>query len=105
MLEPIDLGINRHPVPDSQKYDNKVQIDPKEVYEEDELLELRNEILKLLGKKFKNKFSLDFYLKRYDGLKEDIFIFNVFRKNNTSGKFLEYDEYNSLEYKLYTDGE
>ena len=37
MLEPIDLGINRHPVPDSQKYDNKVQIDPKEVDEEDEI--------------------------------------------------------------------
>ena len=37
MLEPIDLGINRHPVPDSQKYDNKVQIDPKEVDEEDKI--------------------------------------------------------------------
>jgi hypothetical protein len=37
MLEPIDLGINRHPVPDSQKYDNKVQIEPKEVDEEDEI--------------------------------------------------------------------
>ena len=37
MIEPIDLGINRHPVPDSQKYDNKVQIDPKEVDEEDEV--------------------------------------------------------------------
>ena len=37
MLEVIDLGINRHPVPDSQKYDNKVQIDPKEVGEEDEV--------------------------------------------------------------------
>lgn len=37
MLEIIDLGINRHPVPDSQKYDNKIQIDPKEVGEEDEV--------------------------------------------------------------------
>jgi hypothetical protein len=37
MLEPIDLGINRHPVPDSQKYDNKVQIEPKELDEEDEI--------------------------------------------------------------------
>ena len=37
MLEPIDLGINIHPVPDSQKYDNKVQIEPKEVDEEDEI--------------------------------------------------------------------
>ena len=36
MLEPIDLGINRHPVPDSQKYDNKVQIDPKEPEENEE---------------------------------------------------------------------
>jgi len=37
MLEPIDLGINRHPVPDSQKYDNKVEIEPKELDEEDEI--------------------------------------------------------------------
>ena len=37
MLEPIDLGINRHPVPDSQKYDNKVEIKPREVGEEDEV--------------------------------------------------------------------
>ena len=36
MLEPIDLGINRHPVPDSQKYDNKVQIDPEEPEENEE---------------------------------------------------------------------
>ena len=36
MLEVIDSGINRHPVPDSDTYDNKVQIDPKEVDEEDE---------------------------------------------------------------------
>ena len=37
MLEPIDLGINRHPVPNSQKYDNKVQIEPREVDEEDKI--------------------------------------------------------------------
>lgn len=37
MLEPIDLGINRHPVPDDVKYDNKVQIEPKEVSEEEEV--------------------------------------------------------------------
>tara|TARA_A100000172_G_scaffold3619_1_gene2217 strand:- start:32722 stop:33303 length:582 start_codon:yes stop_codon:yes gene_type:complete len=36
MLEPIDLGINRHPVPGSQKYDNKVQIDPVEAEENEE---------------------------------------------------------------------
>jgi hypothetical protein len=37
VLERIDTGINRHPVPDSDRYDNKVQIDPKEVGEEDEI--------------------------------------------------------------------
>ena len=37
MLEPIELGINRHPVDPDTKYDNKVQIDPKEVSEEDEI--------------------------------------------------------------------
>lgn len=36
MLEPIDLGINRHPTPDSQKYDNKVKIKPEEVEENEE---------------------------------------------------------------------
>jgi len=35
ILDRIDTGINRHPVPDSQRYDNKVQIDPKEVDEEE----------------------------------------------------------------------
>jgi hypothetical protein len=37
VLERIDTGINRHPVPDSDRYDNKVQIEPKEVGEEDEI--------------------------------------------------------------------
>ncbi len=37
ILDKIDTGINRHPVPDSDRYDNKVQIDPKEVDEEDEI--------------------------------------------------------------------
>ena len=37
MLEPIELGINRHPEDSETKYDNKVQIDPKEVSEEDEI--------------------------------------------------------------------
>ena len=37
MLEVIDAGINRHPIPDSDTYDNKVQIDPKEIDEEDEI--------------------------------------------------------------------
>jgi hypothetical protein len=37
ILDRIDTGINRHPVPDSDRYDNKVQIDPKEVEEEDEI--------------------------------------------------------------------
>lgn len=36
MLERIDTGINRHPVPDSDKYDNKVQIDPVEPEENEE---------------------------------------------------------------------
>ena len=36
MLDTIDLDINRHPVPDSQKYDNKVQIDPVEAEENEE---------------------------------------------------------------------
>lgn len=37
ILDRIDTGVNRHPVPDSQRYDNKVQIEPKEVSEEDEV--------------------------------------------------------------------
>ena len=37
LLQKIDTGINRHPVPDSDKYDNKVQIEPKAVGEEDEV--------------------------------------------------------------------
>lgn len=37
LLDRIDTGINRHPVPDSQKYKNKVQIDPVETTEEDEI--------------------------------------------------------------------
>jgi len=37
MLEPIDTGINRHPIDPDTVYDNKVQIDPKEVDEEDEI--------------------------------------------------------------------
>ena len=37
MLEPIDLGINRHPVDPDTVYDNKVQIEPREVGEEDEV--------------------------------------------------------------------
>ena len=37
MVEPIDLGINRHPVDPDTKYDNKVQIDPKEIDEEDKI--------------------------------------------------------------------
>ena len=37
MLEPIDLGINRHPVDPDTVYDNKVQIDPKEIDEEDKI--------------------------------------------------------------------
>ena len=36
MLERIDTGINRHPVPDSDRYDNKVQIDPVEAEENEE---------------------------------------------------------------------
>lgn len=36
ILQVHDDGINRSPVPDSQRYDNKVQIDPVEVDEEDE---------------------------------------------------------------------
>ena len=37
LLDRIDNGVNRHPVPDSDKYDNKVQINPREVGEEDEI--------------------------------------------------------------------
>jgi len=44
ILDRIDTGINRHPVPKSQKYDNKVQIDPKEV-DEEEYLKNNNENL------------------------------------------------------------
>ena len=36
ILERIDTGINRHPVPDSDRYDNKVQIDPVEAEENEE---------------------------------------------------------------------
>ena len=36
MLERIDTGINRHPVPDSDRYNNKVQIDPVEAEENEE---------------------------------------------------------------------
>ena len=36
MLERIDTGINRHPVPDSDRYDNKAQIDPVEAEENEE---------------------------------------------------------------------
>jgi hypothetical protein len=36
ILDRIDTGINRHSVPDSDKYDNKVQIDPVEVEENEE---------------------------------------------------------------------
>ena len=37
MLDTIDLGINRHPVDPKTRGDNKVQIDPREVGEEDEI--------------------------------------------------------------------
>jgi len=37
MLDTIDLGINRHPVDPKTRGDNKVQIDPREVSEEDEI--------------------------------------------------------------------
>ena len=37
MLEPIDTGINRHPEDEDTVYDNKVQIDPVEAEEEDEI--------------------------------------------------------------------
>lgn len=36
ILERIDTGINRHPVPDSDRYENKVQIDPVEAEENEE---------------------------------------------------------------------
>jgi hypothetical protein len=36
MLEPIELGINRHPVDPDTVYDNKVQIDPVEAEENEE---------------------------------------------------------------------
>ena len=36
ILNRIDTGINRHPVPDSDRYDNKVQIDPVEAEENEE---------------------------------------------------------------------
>lgn len=36
ILDRIDTGINRHPVPDSDRYDNKVQIDPVEAEENEE---------------------------------------------------------------------
>ena len=37
MLDTIDLGINRHPDDPKTRGDNKVQIDPREVGEEDEI--------------------------------------------------------------------
>jgi hypothetical protein len=37
MLDTIDLGINRHPEDKNTRGDNKVQIDPREVGEEDEI--------------------------------------------------------------------
>ena len=37
MVEPIDLGINRHPVDPDTVYDNKVKIDPREIDEEDKI--------------------------------------------------------------------
>ena len=37
MLEPIDTGINRTPEDPDTEYDNKVQIDPKEIDEEDQI--------------------------------------------------------------------
>ena len=40
----IDTGINRHPVPDSQRYDNKVKIKPEEV-DEEEFLKNNNSAL------------------------------------------------------------
>lgn len=36
ILQTIDTGINRHPVPDSDRYDNKVQIDPVAADENEE---------------------------------------------------------------------
>tara|TARA_R110000796_G_C14461524_1_gene424555 strand:- start:85 stop:690 length:606 start_codon:yes stop_codon:yes gene_type:complete len=36
LLQRIDTGINRHPTPDSDKYDNKVQIDPVKPEENEE---------------------------------------------------------------------
>jgi hypothetical protein len=44
MLDRIDTGINRHPVPDSQRYDNKVKIKPEEV-DEEEFLKNNNSAL------------------------------------------------------------
>jgi len=35
-LKKVDNGINRHGVPDKVKYDNKIQIDPKEAEENEE---------------------------------------------------------------------
>lgn len=37
MLEPVDTGINRNPVDPDTVYDNKVEITPREVGEEDEV--------------------------------------------------------------------